>query len=217
MDMHAARNQMVQQQLRTWEVFDLRTLAVFEALPRDKFTPEACRNAAYADMQIPLPHGEVMLAPKMEGRLLQALDPQPQESVLEIGTGSGYFAACLAKLAREVLTVDIHPDFVEAAGKTLKSLGLKNVQLETRDGTKLEWLNARYDVIAVTGSLPAYDPAYEQRLNVGGRLIVVVGKSPVMDVMLVTRTAEDAWTRDSLFETDLPALKNAVAPRVFNF
>lgn len=217
MDMQAARNQMVHQQIRTWEVLDLRILSVFEALPRDKFTPEAYRNAAYADMQIPLPHGEVMPAPKVEGRLLQALDPQPNDSVLEIGTGSGYFAACLAKLGREVLTVDIHPDFVEAAGKTLKSLGLKNVQLETRDGTRLEWLNGRYDVIAVTGSLPVYDPAYEQRLNVGGRLIVVVGQSPVMEAKLVTRTAEDAWTRDSLFETDLPALKNAVAPRVFNF
>ena len=209
MDMHAARNQMVQQQLRTWEVLDLRTLAVFEALPRDRLVPEAYRNTAYGDLQIPLPHGEVMLTPKMEGRLLQALDPQPEESVLEIGTGSGYFAACLAKLAREVLTVDIHPDFVEAAGKTLKSLGQKNVQLETRDGTRLEWLNGRYDVIAVTGSLPVYDPAYEQRLNVGGRLIVIVGKSPVMDVQLVTRTAEDAWTRDSLFETDLPAFAPA--------
>ena len=217
MDMQAARNQMVHQQIRTWEVLDLRILSVFEALPRDKFTPEAYRNAAYADMQIPLPHGEVMPAPKVEGRLLQALDPQPNDSVLEIGTGSGYFAACLAKLGREVLTVDIHPDFVEAAGKTLKSLGLKNVQLETRDGTRLEWLNGRYDVIAVTGSLPVYDPAYEQRLNVGGRLIVVVGQSPVMEAKLVTRTAEDAWTRDSLFETDLPALKNAVAPRVFTF
>ena len=217
MDMHAARNQMVQQQLRTWEVLDLRTLAVFEALPRDKFAPEAYRNAAYADMQIPLPHGELMLAPKMEGRLLQALEPQAHESVLEIGTGSGYFAACLAKLARDVLTVDIHPDFIESAGKTLKGLGLKNVQLETRDGTRLEWLNGRYDVIAVTGSLPVYDPAYEQRLNLGGRLILVVGKSPVMEVLLVTRTAEDAWTRDSLFETDLPALKNAAAPRIVSF
>ncbi|HEV2109961.1 MAG TPA: protein-L-isoaspartate O-methyltransferase, partial [Gammaproteobacteria bacterium] len=154
MDMQAARNQMVHQQIRTWEVLDLRILSVFEALPRDKFTPEAYRNAAYADMQIPLPHGEVMPAPKVEGRFLQALDPQPNDGVLEIGTGSGYFAACLAKLGREVLTVDIHPDFVEAAGKALKGLGLKNVQLETRDGTRLEWLNGRYDVIAVTGSLP---------------------------------------------------------------
>src|SRR5215472_16575500 len=208
MDMHAARRQMVHQQIRAWDVLDPRVLAVFDALPRDKFVPEAYRNAAYADLEIPLPHGERMLAPKVEGRFLQALDPKPQESVLESGTGSGYFAACLAKLAREVLSVDIHPDFVEAAGKTLKTLGLKNVQLETRDGTRLEWLATRYDVIAVTGSLPAYDPAYEQRLNVGGRLILVVGKSPVMEVLLVTRSAEDAWARDSLFETDLPALKN---------
>ena len=217
MDMHAARNQMVQQQLRTWEVLDLRILAVFESLPRDKFVPAAYANSAYGDMQIPLPHGEVMLTPKVEGRLLQALNPKAGERALEIGTGSGYFAACLAKLAREVLTVDIHPDFVEAATKTLKSVGLKNVTAETRDGTELSWLTARYDLIAVTGSLPAYDSAYEQRLNVGGRLIAIVGKSPVMEAMLVTRTAEDAWTRDSLFETDIPALKNAVAPRVFTF
>ncbi|HEV7164596.1 MAG TPA: protein-L-isoaspartate O-methyltransferase [Gammaproteobacteria bacterium] len=217
MDMQAARSQMVQQQIRTWEVLDLRILSVFETLPRDKFVPEAYRNAAYGDMQIPLPHGEVMLTPKVEGRLLQALNPQAGERALEIGTGSGYFAACLARLARDVLTVDIHPDFVETAAKTLKGLGLKNVQAETRDGSRLEWLNGRYDLIAVTGSLPAYEPAYEQQLNVGGRLCVVVGKSPVMEALLVTRTAEDAWTRDSLFETDLPALKNAVAPRVFRF
>lgn len=217
MDMQAARSQMVHQQIRTWEVLDLRILSVFETLPRDKFVPEAYRNAAYGDMQIPLPHGEVMLTPKVEGRLLQALNPQAGERALEIGTGSGYFAACLARLARDVLTVDIHPDFVETAAKTLKGLGLKNVQAETRDGSRLEWLNGRYDLIAVTGSLPAYELAYEQQLNVGGRLCVVVGKSPVMEALLVTRTAEDAWIRDSLFETDLPALKNAVTPRVFTF
>ena len=198
MDMQAARSQMVHQQIRTWEVLDLRILSVFETLPRDKFVPEAYRNAAYGDMQIPLPHGEVMLTPKVEGRLLQALNPQAGERALEIGTGSGYFAACLARLARDVLTVDIHPDFVETAAKTLKGLGLKNVQAETRDGSRLEWLNGRYDLIAVTGSLPAYELAYEQQLNVGGRLCVVVGKSPVMEALLVTRTAEDAWTRDSL-------------------
>ncbi|HEU5397687.1 MAG TPA: protein-L-isoaspartate O-methyltransferase [Gammaproteobacteria bacterium] len=217
MDMQSARSQMVHQQIRAWDVLDPRILAVFDALPREKFVPEAYRNAAYGDFEVPLPHGERMMSPKVEGRFLQALDPEPQESVLEIGTGSGYFAACLAKLAREVLSVDIHPDFVETAGKTLKGLGQKNVQVETRDGTRLEWLNARYDVIAVTGSLPAYDSAYEQRLNVGGRLMVVVGKAPVMEAMLVTRTAEDAWTRVSLFETSLPALKNAPAPRVFSF
>lgn len=217
MDTQTARSQMVHQQIRAWHVLQGRVLSVFEALPRDKFVPEGYRNLAYADAQIPLPHGEVMWFPQVEGRALQALAPTSEDAVLEIGTGSGYFAACLAKLGREVLSVDIHPDFTENAAKTLKGLGLKNVKLETRDGTRLEWLTERYDVIAVTGSLPAYDPAYAERLKLGGRLFVVTGRAPVMEALLVTRTAEDAWTRASLFETDLPALKNAPVPRVFQF
>jgi protein-L-isoaspartate(D-aspartate) O-methyltransferase len=217
MDLQTARSQMVHQQIRAWHVLDERILAVFDALPRDKFVPEAFRNTAYADAPIPLPHGEVMMSPQVEGRALMALAPKGGDSVLEIGTGSGYFAACLGKLSREVLSVDIHPDFTEDAGKTLKGLGLKNVKVETRDGTRLDWLTGRYDVIAVTGSLPTFDAAYAQRLNPGGRLFVIVGRSPVMEALLVTRTAEDAWTRVSLFETDLPALKNAAAPRVFQF
>ena len=217
MDMQDARSQMVQQQIRAWHVLDARTLAVFEALPRDKFLPEALRNLAYADTPLPLPHGECMWIPTIEGRVLQALAPEPIESVLEIGTGSGYFAACLAKCAREVLTVDIHPDFTEDAAKTLKGLGFKNVKLETRDGTRLDWLEQRYDVIVVTGSLPEYDAAYAQRLNVGGRLFMLVGSSPVMEGILVTRTAEESWSRLSLFETDVPALKNAAEPSKFKF
>jgi protein-L-isoaspartate(D-aspartate) O-methyltransferase len=217
MDIETARTQMVQQQIRAWHVLDASTLSVFEALPRDKFVPEAYANMAYADAPIPLPHGEWMWIPTIEGRVLQVLDPKPNESVLEIGTGSGYFAACLAKRAREVLSVDIHPDFVESAGKILKSLGAKNVKLETRDATRLDWLQQRYDVIALTASLPQYDEAYAERLNVGGRLFVIVGESPVMEALVVTRTAEDSWSRQSLFETDIAPLKNAVAPRRFTF
>jgi protein-L-isoaspartate(D-aspartate) O-methyltransferase len=217
MDIEAARIQMVQQQIRAWHVLDARILSVFETLPRDKFVPEAYRNLAYADVSIPLPHGEWMWIPTLEGRVLQALDPKPSESVLEIGTGTGYFAACLAKRAREVFSVDIHPDFIESAGKTLKGLGFKNVRLETRDGTRLDWLDQRYDVIVVTGSLPGYDGAFADRLNVGGRLFVIVGRSPVMEGLVVTRTAEDAWSRVSLFETDLPALQNATEPSRFQF
>ena len=217
MDMQNARTQMVHQQIRAWDVLDPRILAVFAALPRDKFVPEAYRDMAYADMGVPLPHGEVMLTPKMEGRALQALSPLGHEKALEIGTGSGYFAACLAKLAQDVLSVDIHPDFIENAAKPLKGLGLKNVRLETRDGSKLDWLEGRFDVIAVTGSLPAYTPIYAERLNVGGRLFVVAGRAPAMEALLVTRTAEDAWREESLFETDLPALKNALVPRTFIF
>lgn len=217
MDTQDARTQMVQQQIRAWHVLDLGVLSVFETLPRDRFVPEALRGVAYADTPIPLPHGESMWIPTIEGRVLQALDVKLTDSVLEIGTGSGYFAACLAKRAREVHSVDIHPDFVESAGKTLKALGFKNVKLETRDGTRLDWLEQRYDVIVVTGSLPEYQQAYAERLNVGGRLFVLVGESPVMEGMVVTRTAEDAWSRIGLFETDVPALKNAAEPSKFKF
>jgi len=217
MDTQDARTQMVQQQIRAWHVLDLGVLSVFETLPRDKFVPEALRGVAYADAPIPLPHGESMWIPTIEGRVLQALDVKLTDSVLEIGTGSGYFAACLAKRAREVHSVDIHPDFIESAGKTLKALGFKNVKLETRDGTRLDWLEQRYDVIVVTGSVPVYQQAYADRLNVGGRLFVLVGESPVMEGVVVTRTAEDTWSRVGLFETDVPALKNAAEPSKFKF
>ncbi|MGA9853523.1 MAG: protein-L-isoaspartate O-methyltransferase [Gammaproteobacteria bacterium] len=217
MDTQFARNQMVTQQVRAWDVLDLRVLTVFEALPRERFVPERYRKLAFADMQIPLPHGQVMMAPQVEGRLLQALDPQADESALEIGTGSGFVTACLAKMAGEVLSVDIFAEFTEAAGKTLKDIGIHNVQLETRDGSRLDWLTQRFNLIVVTGSLPAYDKLYAERLDVGGRLFVIVGQPPVMEALLITRVGEDAWSRESLFETDLPALVNASVPQSFRF
>jgi protein-L-isoaspartate(D-aspartate) O-methyltransferase len=217
MDIRFARNQMVSQQVRAWDVLDERVLAVFESLPRDQFVPQRYRNLAFADTQIPLPHAQVMMAPKIEGRMLQALDPQPDESVLEIGSGSGFVSACLAKLAGEVLSMDIFPEFTVAAGRILGDLGIQNVQLETRDGTQLEGLEQRFDAIAVTGSLPVYRDSYSHYLNTGGRLFVIVGEPPVMEALLITRVAEDAWSRQSLFETQLPALVNAVRPKHFHF
>lgn len=217
MDVQFARNQMVLQQLRAWSVLDERVLEIMRALPRERFVPPPYRNLAFADAQIPLAHGEVMMAPKVEGRLLQALDPRPGETALEIGTGSGFITACLARLAGEVLSVDIYPDFTQTAGKTLRELGIANAELETRDGLRLDWLGQDFDVIAVTGSLPQYDARYAERLNVGGRLFVIVGEPPVMEAWLVTRTTEDAWTRQSLFETELPPLAGAAAPRRFLF
>ncbi|MGB9428845.1 MAG: protein-L-isoaspartate O-methyltransferase [Gammaproteobacteria bacterium] len=217
MDIEFARNQMVSQQVRAWDVLDLRILTMLEALPREQFVPERYRKLAFADMQIPLAHGQVMMAPKAEGRVLQALDPQPYESALEIGSGSGFLTACLAKLAGEVLSVDIFPEFTAAASTTLKNLGMHNAELETRDGTQFDWLTQRFDVIAVTGSLPAYDKLYAERLNLGGRLFVIVGQAPVMEALLVTRVTEEAWSRESLFETELPALVNAAVPRRFQF
>ena len=217
MDTQFARNQMVGQQVRAWDVFDQRVLTILATLPREQFVPERYRNLAFADTCLPLAHAQVMMTPKVEGRLLQSLDPRPDESVLEIGTGSGFIAACLARMAGELLSVDIFADFTETAGKTLTALGIRNARLETRDGVQLDWLTQRFDVIAVTGSLPAYDPCYAEHLQVGGRLFMIVGQSPVMEALLVTRVAENAWSRESLFETDLPALVNAAVPCRFHF
>ena len=217
MDIQYLRNQMINQQLRAWEVLDRRVLAIVAAMPRDRFAPQAYRQLAFADTQIPLAHGQVMMAPKMEGRMLQALDPQPDDSVLEIGSGSGFISACLAKLGGEVLSVDIFPEFTAGAGNILNDLGIHNVRLETRDGTQLEWLTQRFDVIAVTGSLPVYEDSYARHLTIGGRLFMIVGEPPVMEALLVTRMAEEAWSRESLFETVLPPLLNAPHPQQFQF
>ncbi len=217
MDIQQQRNQMVNQQLRAWQVLDRRVLAMIEALPRDQFVPPAYRQLAYADTRIPLAHEQVMMAPEVEGRMLQALDPQPDESVLEIGSGSGFMSACLAKLGGEVLSVDIFPDFTAGAGKILNGLGIHNVRLETRDATQLGWLEQRFDVIAMTGSLPVYEQTYAGHLNIGGRLFVITGEAPVMEALLVTRVTEDAWSRESLFETVLPPLLNAHRSQHFRF
>ena len=217
MDTEFARAQMVSQQVRAWDVLDARVLTVLDALPREQFVPAAYRKLAFADMQIPLAHAQVMMAPKVEGRLLQALDPQANESALEIGTGSGFVTACLAKLAGEVLSLDIYADFTSSAGRLLAGLGIRNAVLETRDATVLDGLQQRFDVIAVTGSLPLYDARYAGRLNMGGRLFVIAGQPPVMEALLITRVAEDAWARESLFETALPPLINAAAPAAFRF
>lgn len=212
-----ARNQMILQQVRAWDVLDRRVLDMLESLPRERFVAEQYRDMAFADTNVPLAHGQLMMTPKVEGRLLQALNPQPGERALEIGTGSGFVTACLARLGAEVLSVDIFPDFTEQAGATLKSLGVKRVKLDTQDGTQLDWLKKRFDVIAVTGSLPLYTEIYAEQLNVGGRLFMIVGESPVMEALLITRVSDTGWSRQSLFETDVPALVNAAAPSKFVF
>jgi protein-L-isoaspartate(D-aspartate) O-methyltransferase len=217
MDAEFARNQMVLQQVRAWDVLDRRILDMLESLPRERFVPEKYRDMAFADANVPLAHGQLMMTPKLEGRMLQALNPQPGEKALEIGTGSGFVTACLSRLGADVLSFDIFPDFTEQATATLKSLGIKRVKLETEDGTQLNLGKKRFDVIAVTGSLPIYTESYAELLNVGGRLFMIVGESPVMEALLITRVSESGWSRQSLFETDLPALVNASTPSKFVF
>ncbi|MDR9433694.1 MAG: protein-L-isoaspartate O-methyltransferase [Spiribacter sp.] len=211
-----ARDNMIEQQLRTWEVLNERVLGALEALPREQFVPSAYRNLAYADMQIPLGQGQVMLEPKVEGRLIQAVDPQPQDHVLEIGTGSGFLTACLASLAHHITSVEIHTAWSEQARSTLDELTITNTDLHIGDAAS-GWDDGRYyDVIAVTGSLPELHQGFHHRLSQGGRLFVIVGQSPIMEAMLITRVGEDQWASESLFDTSTPALIGAPMTRSFS-
>lgn len=217
MNFEQARINMVEQQVRPWDVLDQRVLDLLLTVPREAFVPEHLRQLAFADIAIPLGHGEVMMTPKVEGRLLQALAVEPQDRILEIGTGSGYLTALLAKSGGRVTSIEIHADLARQAEARLKAQGIANVTLEVGDGVQGWERAAPYDVIAVTGSVPVLTDHFERQLAVRGRLFVVVGGSPVMDAWLITRVGASEWARESLFETDLPPLKGAPAPPKFVF
>ena len=213
----AARKHMVESQIRTWDVMDHHILDLVERSPREDFVPPEHRNLAYADLSIPLGHGVSMMSPRLEARLLQALDVQPKDKVLEVGTGSGYLTWLLANLGGHVHSVEIDPVLAEAAAKRLAVHGIKNAAIYIGDGASGWDTNAPYDAIIFTGSLPLLPEDLQNSLTVGGRLVAVVGTGPVMDVVRITRTTQDSFTRESLLETSLPALKNAKAPARFVF
>ena len=216
LDVASARRQMIEQQVRAWDVLDAGVLDVMGRLPREEFAPPSYRDLALADMRVPLGHGQAMLSPKVEGRILQSLAIGRSDSVLEVGTGSGWFAACLGGLARRVRTIEIFADLAEAARDNLVRTRVDNVVVETMDAMTLP-PGVEYDVIALTGSLPVHDPRFEQLLTVGGRLFVVVGQGPVMEARLVTRVGRDQWLRESLFETVIDPLLHAEHPSRFVF
>lgn len=205
---------MLGQQLRAWEVLDDRILGVIEHTRRELFVPEAYHDLAFADMEIPLAHDQRMMAPKVEGRLLQSLAIRPEDAVLEVGTGSGFLTACLAELADTVLSIDIFSDFTTEARRKLDRIELANVELRTVDAFDLS-AAGQFDAIAVTGSLSALDDHFIRMLRPGGRLFVVVGRDPVMDALLITLPEHGKWTRESLFETVVPPLLNAQLPEPF--
>jgi len=178
--------------------------------------PAGFEALAFADTAIPLEHGEHMLTPTQEGRLLQALGLRGGERVLEIGTGSGFMTACLATLAEHVTSVDIHADFVDAARHKLEDAGIDNVELMHMDATQ-ELPGGKYDAIAVTGSLQSFDPRFVDALSPQGRLFVIVGESPAMEAKLIERTDEHDWQTLSLFETDIAPLVHGALPRQFSF
>jgi protein-L-isoaspartate(D-aspartate) O-methyltransferase len=212
----AARRQMIEQQVRTWDVLDPRVLETLGAVPRERFVPEAYRGVAFADAPIPIGHGQFMLAPALEGRILQALAPVRGERVLEIGTGTGFFAACLAHLTGAVDSIEIHADLAAAAVRAIGDAGIPRITVDTGDALAREF-DAAYEVVAVTGALPAPEPKLEQALVVGGRMFVVIGAAPVMEARLVTRTGEDSWLSEPLFETCIEPLVQAAAPSRFRF
>jgi protein-L-isoaspartate(D-aspartate) O-methyltransferase len=210
------REQMIEQQVRAWDVLDAHVLTVMREVPRELFVPAAHGYLAFADVEVPLGCGQHMLRPSVAGRLLQALLPAATEPVLEIGTGTGFLTACLRAMAARVRSLEVYAELARAARSNLAALGMRDVEVVDADAWSFE-SGARYGAIALTGSLPLYDARFERMLSVGGRLFVVVGEAPVMEARLVRRTAEEAWVTQSLFETVIDPLVNAARPPRFTF
>jgi protein-L-isoaspartate(D-aspartate) O-methyltransferase len=217
MNLEKARLNMVESQIRTWEVLDQTVLDLLLTVKREEFVPEKYRDLSFADLEIPIGHGEVMLAPKIEARMIQELDVRKTDKILEIGTGSGYVTALLASLGGQVVTVERIGEFSLAASRRLAGHGIQNAQLHTGDGSEGWSAQMPYDVILLTGSVPALSESFKQQLAVGGRLLAVVGESPVMVAKLITRVSEHAFNSVGLFETAIPPLRNVKQPERFVF
>lgn len=213
-----ARFNMIEQQIRPWNVLDERVLEAMASVPRERFVPDAYRSLAYADIEVPIgSHGQAMLAPKVVGRMLQALDAKPDERVLEIGTGTGYVTACLSALGVRVVSVEIDPELAAQARTAIESLDLRRVDLRVGDALADPVGGSPFDAIAVTGSLPDTEAlaGLQAQLTLNGRLFAIIGEAPVMEAVLVTRIAANGFSRKTLFETFAPALANA--PRAEHF
>jgi protein-L-isoaspartate(D-aspartate) O-methyltransferase len=211
-----ARGQMITQQVRAWDVFDERVLDAMRRTPREFFVPELYTDLAFADAGIPLRPGQHMLAPKIVGRLLQALEAAPGMRALVVGCGTGFVAACLSAMGASVRAIEIHADLAAAARGNLKRAGFGQVEVLTGDTFHLD-LGKDYAVIAVCGALPLYDDRFARALALGGKLFAVVGTSHLQEALLVTRTGEASWSSTGLFETALDALENAPRPDPFQF
>jgi protein-L-isoaspartate(D-aspartate) O-methyltransferase len=212
-----ARFNMIEQQIRTWEVLDSSVLQLFQQIPREDFVPAEYKRLAFADIEIPIGHGQTMLPPKIEGRILQTLEVRKTDTVLEIGTGSGHLTALLASLAHQVHSVEIIAELSEQAQKRLETRGVENAMLEVGDAAHGWAAHGPYDVIVFTGSLPVLPKNIQQQLKVGGRLFAVVGEPPVMEAVMIQCIATDNYRQQAVFETCLPPLLNAPQPPRFEF
>jgi len=216
MDYEQARFNMVEQQVRTWDVLDQEILDLLFEVKREEFVPPAHRTLAFADLELPLGNGQCMWAPKLEARVLQTLKLKPRESVLEIGTGSGYFAALLGRRAGNVTSVEIDAGLSSRAAATLARTGAANVRCEVGDGAR-GWGMEQFDAIVLTGSTPLLPEEFFRQLKPGGRIFAIVGDAPVMTARLVDWTAPGSRVTTDLFETVVAPLINAAAPARFRF
>ncbi|OAB57076.1 protein-L-isoaspartate O-methyltransferase [Leptolyngbya valderiana BDU 20041] len=216
LNLDQARFNMVEQQVRTWEVLDPRVLDILRDVPREDFVPSRYRKLAFADLRIPLDQGQVMMKPLEEGRALQALAIEPGQRVLEIGTGSGFLAACMAGLGGEVVSVEIHAELAESAAARLERLQVRGVEVIQADALKGFAPDGVFDAVVVTGSARQVPDAFKAWVAPGGRLFAVRGDSPAMEAVCLTRRG-DRWADDSLFETDLPRLIGAEDRPEFDF
>ncbi len=217
MDYEQARFNMVEQQIRPWEVLDARVLDLLHKVKREDYVPQVYRSLAFVDMEIPLGEGDLMWSPKIEAKVLQALQLGGHDRVLEVGTGSGYLTALMAHQAGVVVSVEMRPDLKNEAERKFKAHGLTNIQCREGDAAR-EWTDdGGYDAIVLTGSTPLLPAAYLKRLSPGGRLFAIVGEGDAMQATLVTCLASGNFRTDRLFETSVPALKNALEPERFVF
>lgn len=211
-----ARQQMIEHQVRAWDVLDFSVLDALKTVHRESFVPAGFEMLAFADSEIPLGHGQMMMTPTIEGRVLQALQVNGDDRVLEVGTGSGFLTAVLATMSAHVTSVDIFDDFIATAEQRLETADISNVDIVKMDATK-ELPEGSFDAIAVTGSMQTVDERFIQCLNPGGRLFVIVGDAPAMSALRITRGDGDDWESDTLFETDLAPLINGALPPQFSF
>jgi len=216
MQREQARFNMIEQQIRTWEVLDATVLDLLKQVPREDFVPAQYSGLAFADLEIPIGQGETMLSPKMEARIVQALDIRKTDKVLEIGTGSGYLTALLASLAKHVQSIEVSPSLSAAAAEKLSAHNIHNVSLTVGDAAN-GWPGETYDVIVFTGSVLVAPLLAEKQLAEDGRMFVVIGEAPVMQATMVHRLENDHFKRYVLFETCVPALRNAAQPERFHF
>lgn len=217
MNFEQARFNMVEQQVRPWEVLDFGVLDLLMSVRREEFVPEAYKSLALSEAEIPLGHGASMLVPVIEGKILQAIQVKRSDKVLEVGAGSGYFAALLAAKADWVRTVDIEPALVNMAHDNLKRYGVENVIVEEGDAVRGWASSAPYDLIVVSGGVPQIADSLLEQVKVGGRLFAFVGEAPLMTATLVTRVSESQFRTESLFENLVPAMRNAPQKSHFTF